>query len=161
MKKAPPVPARPPAPLPPNRACRPGDAASPAGFADSLAWHLRAMPPLGVFLAAMVLMMGLIILSQMLAQQELYFLYKMWLGADYSNVYKAAEVVLAGGSPYDPPFSHPFAAPPLPAIVNIPFTYLPFATASVIISLLTFAAVVASMFVVHRIFYPPPAWPHA
>ena len=45
--------------------------------------------------------------------------------------------------------------PPPSAIVNIPLTALSFAAAAVVVSLLTYAAVVASMFLVHRAFAAP------
>ena len=134
---------------------QPQQATARSGMVDSLAWHIKTKPPLAIFLAVAILCMGLIILLQMLTQQDLYFLYKLYLGYDYSGFYRAAEAVLQGGNPYNAPPSRPvFSAPPIAAIANIPLTYLPFKTARVIVSLLTFVSVVASMFLVHKVFPP-------
>lgn len=125
-------------------------------FMDSLAWHLKTKPPLALFLGATILCMGFIILSSMLAQQDLYFLNKIKFGFDYETFHKAAEILRDGGSPYTPPIPHPFTTPPLSAMAMIPLTYLPLGSASLVAALLTYVAVVASMFLVHRAFTPPP-----
>ena len=122
---------------------------------DGLAWQLKTKPLLGVFLAAIVAQMGLVILAQMLAQQELYFLSAISFGWDYRAFYLAAEAMLDGGNPYNPPLARAFTTPPPSAIVNIPLTALSFDTAAVVVSLLTYAAVAASMFLVHRVFAAP------
>ena len=123
----------------------------------SLASQLQSKPPLATVLGALVLMMGGILLLQMLAQQDLYFIYKTVLGGDYRIVYRATEIVLAGGDPYNPPLRYVYPAPPVPAIANIPLTYFSPPVASALVALLIYAAVVASLFVVHRAFTPPPA----
>ena len=122
------------------------------GLVEGVAWHLVNNPPLTLFLLIIIACMGFLLLLQLLLQQEIYFINKVALGLDYGAVQEASKIILSGGSPYDPPLLHPYPNPPIPAIVNIPLAYTPHYSASLFIALLSYVSVVASMFIIHRVF---------
>lgn len=134
-----------------------GQDAGHGGLLGGLMWHLLNKPPLAVFLLISILFLGLVLLFQVLAQKHFYPIFKIQLGFDYGVFYRASEAILAGGNPYDAAYQkhNPYPTPPIPAIVNIPFTYISHSLASVFISLLTFVSVMASVFLMHGVFTPP------
>ncbi len=97
----------------------------------------------------LVLGMGVIILISLLAQQDLYFVYKVSLGLDYHAFYEASVQIREGESPY---LVTRYVTPPIPAVINVPFTFISFEVVRVIVSILTFFSVLLSLFLVHRIF---------
>lgn len=113
---------------------------------------LRIDPPQIVVAIIMILGMGSILLFQLLKQQDLYFINKAFLGCDYINFYQASLLVREGESPYT---IARYVTPPIPAIINIPFTYTSFSIACIIVSFLSFLSLVLSLFLVHRIFNVP------
>ncbi|MCY4047525.1 MAG: glycosyltransferase family 87 protein [Candidatus Dadabacteria bacterium] len=124
------------------------------GMLEGILLHLKTKPPLAVFLFITILSMGLVLLFHSLAQKHFYFIYKMQFGYDYGIIYRASGEILTGINPYDTLQQKyaPYPFPPIPAILNIPLTYISHSLASVFISLLTFVSVVASIFLMHRVF---------
>lgn len=108
-------------------------------------------PALAV-LVLTALLMGVVLLGQLFAQQDLYFIHKHAFGMDYGVFYKAALRIREGGSPYE---VGRYVTPPLPAYLNVAATYLPLPTAKVLIALSVLGTVVGAMFLVRRIFAPP------
>ncbi len=113
--------------------------------------NLRIEPPLAVFLGIIIFCMGGVLLLQMLLQKDLYFLGKIFFGHDYKAIYDSAKLILEGTMPYGKTTPNNFM-PPTSALASIPLTRIPFERATLIVSLLTYAAVAGSFFLAHRAF---------
>lgn len=95
---------------------------------------------------------GGILLFQILKQQDLYFLNKFYLGLDYKDFYNASLLVREGENPYT---IARYTTPPIPAMFNIPLTYISLPIAKIVMSFLSFLSVLLSLFLAHRIFNGP------
>ncbi len=82
---------------------------------------IKISTPLFTTTAIVVLTMCSLILMQMLLEHELHFVDKLQLGFDYEVFYTASEALRAGDNPY---VVQRYVTPPLPAILNVPFTFL-------------------------------------
>jgi len=98
-------------------------------------------------LVLVALLMGVVMLLQLLAQRDLYFVNKFSLGLDYLEFYRASQEVRAGRSPYLVPR---YVTPPLPAWLNVPATYWPFDVVKYWICLAVLVSVVGGTLVMRR-----------
>jgi hypothetical protein len=113
-----------------------------------------AWDPMRLIIAVIVLAgMGSILLLQIIQQQNLYFLHKadFGVGLDYNDLYKAALWFRLGNTPYVFPR---WVSPPIPAMLNVPLTFLSFATACRVMFFMTFLATITALFYAHRMFNP-------
>jgi hypothetical protein len=111
---------------------------------------LKEEDPIRLLVAAvMLLCMGGILLAQLLAQKDLYFINKIYLGLDYNDIYSASACIASGSSPYD---ITRYVTPPIPALFGVPLTLLPFEEARVFFVLLTGVCMLLALYVAHRMF---------
>lgn len=95
------------------------------------------------------LSMGFILSFQILRQQTLYFVCKLfWLGQDYYDFYQASLNILQGKSPY---LIERYVTPPLPALLNIPLTILPYNYATIPVVILIPIAILAAFLLINKI----------
>jgi hypothetical protein len=108
----------------------------------------QPLTPLLAILTISSLGIGMIFVGQVLTQHDLYFVDKFDLGLDYRDFYRASRRFRNGSSPYD---IVRYVTPPLAAILDVPATFLPFETMRYVVSVATFAAVLASLFVLQQL----------
>lgn len=116
--------------------------------------NLRGDVPLFLVTAILSLVMGLVLLLQIPTQRDIFLVNKSSSGSghDYDGFYAASLLVREGRTPYS---LYRYVTPPVPAILNIPLTYLPFGTANLLVAVLIFLSVLASLFLCRHIFRPP------
>ncbi len=110
---------------------------------------LRIDVPQALVLTMMLVTMGIILLAQLVKQEDLYFINKVWFGVDYNEFYRATLALREGESPYD---IERYVTPPIPALVNIPLTFVAWPIATTLVSCATLLSVIVSLFLVHRLF---------
>lgn len=113
---------------------------------------LRIDLPQALVITFILVSMGALLLLQLLRQQDLYFINKFFFGKDYNDFYQASLLVREGNSPY---MINRYVTPPIPAIFNIPLTYISFSIASILVSFSSVLSVVLSFFLAHWIFNIP------
>lgn len=90
---------------------------------------------------------GIILIFQIFYQADLYFINKFSFGYDYKDFYNSSLLIKNGESPYQ---NSRYVTTPIPAIFNLPLTFLPFSFATTIVSVTTLIFIVVSMFIIHR-----------
>jgi len=76
----------------------------------------RPYYPALIIAAILIFGFGLLNLLQIFFQKDLYYVDKLWLGADYSAFYCASKHILQGESPY---CEFRYLCPPIPAYLNL------------------------------------------
>jgi hypothetical protein len=98
--------------------------------------------------------MVVILSFQLVKKKEMCFISYFSLGSDYAEFYKSSLLLREGKSPY---LNGRYVTPPIPAIVNIPLTFIPFRITAIIVSTLSLLSLILSSFLVHRV-YNIPDW---
>lgn len=123
-------------------------------LAETFALLAKNNFPLFFHLTLVLVFLGLVLLFQMILQHDLYPINKArYFGGDYQPFYIASEAILLGETPYNPG-EWGYVSPPPAALANISLAWLSFPMAALIFSWLTFAATVASLFLIYRLFTP-------